>query len=171
MASEFGRGVLAEGPQPPTTGGVPSGGVATGESRPARPTRPPGPHRPVPPAHRKAPNPYGSVAFTAVKFAVVVAVATALVLGLGAIGRLPGAMQDVVADGVEDFGWDFPRRGDEPFERLPTSGPGAGIPASPSITTFDADDLVVDPDEFEVDVPPVDVPVAPPPTPYVPPLP
>ena len=161
MSSEFGRGVLVEGPQPPEA--------------PVAPDRGPRPVRHSPP--RTVPlrtprtNAYTSFAFTVVKIAVVVTFLGGAVIGLAAMQRLPDGLQDAVADTAEDFGLHLPHSDDHFLDRLPvTTGPGSGVGVDPvvvpPVTAFDVDDLTVDPGTFEV--PEVQVPVTPPPVPTVP---
>ena len=162
MSSEFGRGVLVEGPQPPEA--------------PVAPDRDPRPVRHSPP--RTVPlrtprtNAYSSLAFTVVKIAVVVTFLGGVLIGLAAMNRLPDGVQDTVADTGDDFGLHLPHSDDTFLDRLPvTTGPGSGVSVGgptvgPPVTAFDPGDLNVDPGTF--DVPEVQVPVTPPPVPTAP---
>lgn len=165
MASEFGRGVLAEGP----------GSEPLLPPLPETAARPSRPH--TVPQRRKAPNPYSSFGFTVVKMGIVLAMGVAVVVGLAAMNRLPPALQDAVADSAETFGLDLPHHDETLWGNLPGQrDPGFGVPAGgPSVTTLDPDAFTVDPDTYTFDpedlAPEIEIPTPPPTPPTVPAVP
>lgn len=154
MASEFGRGVLAE-----------SGGPGSESLLPPLPEMP-RPHRPHQVPRRTRPvNPYSSFGFGVVKVLIVGAVLVGVFLGVAALNRLPAGLQDQVADAMEGFGLHLPHH-DEPAIAEPTipagTGPGVSTPPFPPVSVFDPDELTVPTVVIpEIEVPPPAIPTAP----------
>jgi hypothetical protein len=125
------------------------------------------------PRRTKAARPYSSFAFSVVKGVVVVALVSAMVLGLAALNRLPAGVQDTVADSVEGFGLHLPHHDENILQHLVTThGPALGTGTTPfptPVTAFDPSQVTIDPHLLQppqIDVP--SVPYTPPPVPTVP---